>query len=634
LWGLGLTLILAVFRIPWIQCDAGVPALWDYGYFCTDEGYYTYGGKCAYLTGRLINTAVSEPLTLTFAPLQHILAFLSFKCFGLNGWAHRVPVLLAGMAAWILIYTIISRRTLAWLAFMAVAIFSCNPISLVYERTASTDVLMGAFAVIAFFFALGQSIPSALLSALALALAYFSKSTAVGIAPLIILTFLTVRPWRWSRIIVFVAALSFLITAGRVLLVQHISTIAQQDGLVADELLKLVGRAASLPTGGTIAYYLKALASFPRWTTAGILGGGVVLAVCLPMFALMGRIFMRPWHWGHRVVLYFGIVLYAAGVACGNQLYARYFVPMMFFVPLIVFEARRDMSVARGVMWRSAVPFVLAVAVVYEIIFWLIPLGTPGSQALAPYFSNHHNLPSGNLWVVSWRIMIPTALVMFLATGWFRGWKKERVLYWIGAALMCIAVAHFGATGLPLFRFGFQNAQADLFLPTLLTMHGMLLVFAMFWMIHCEMLRRWKVWFSCFGVLLALSWLSCASWREGSEQLMTRQWTRRNAEAALGSVLPKDAIVFGERSLALFIGSAATTGVGASDLTIKRLVQQNPGKVFVILDQVQHYLGTQLAQNKVGIKCRIVYKIPMPAFHNGMPMDCYVGQLDCPVSAQ
>ena len=35
---LAFLLIWGVPRIGWITCDGGVPAMWEYGYFVTDEG--------------------------------------------------------------------------------------------------------------------------------------------------------------------------------------------------------------------------------------------------------------------------------------------------------------------------------------------------------------------------------------------------------------------------------------------------------------------------------------------------------------------------------------------------------------------------------------------------------------------
>ncbi len=55
---LGLAAMVAVslaLRLPWRNADPGNEPFWTYGYFVTDEGYYTSGGRLAALNGHCLD---------------------------------------------------------------------------------------------------------------------------------------------------------------------------------------------------------------------------------------------------------------------------------------------------------------------------------------------------------------------------------------------------------------------------------------------------------------------------------------------------------------------------------------------------------------------------------------------------
>jgi hypothetical protein len=179
-------------------------------------------------------------------------------------------------------------------------------------------------------------------------------------------------------------------------------------------------------------------------------------------------------------------------------------------------------------------------------------------------------------------------------------------------------------------------AQATQGVSTLLLMHALLLIFSMMWLVPYVRMRQWRVWFGCLGILLALSWLVGPHWRVGTQQLLARQWNTRNMEASLAAAMPTNAVILGDRSLSVFVGSRFLVGsLGAmsdQDMVkeMKRIIKQRPHAVYVILDQVQRLQWEVLRKNTADIKCQIVAKIVLPAYHTGEPMDCYVGRLECP----
>ncbi len=79
-----LLLIWGVTRWPWLSCDGGTPAFWEYGYFVTDEGYYLSGGKEKFCFGMFVDVLRGEACTFGFSPLTHLLCWLSYRVFGLE----------------------------------------------------------------------------------------------------------------------------------------------------------------------------------------------------------------------------------------------------------------------------------------------------------------------------------------------------------------------------------------------------------------------------------------------------------------------------------------------------------------------------------------------------------------------
>ena len=76
LFGSLLLLLFIVTRWLWIDCDGGTPTLTEYGYFQTDEGFYTGGGKRKFVYDQFINVLRSAPCTYAICPSTHVLLYL------------------------------------------------------------------------------------------------------------------------------------------------------------------------------------------------------------------------------------------------------------------------------------------------------------------------------------------------------------------------------------------------------------------------------------------------------------------------------------------------------------------------------------------------------------------------------
>lgn len=93
--------IYLLFRLPWIDCDPGIPSIWEYGYNATDEGYYLSGGKEKFVWNHFVDLPRNEAFTYGFSAGTHWLSYASHLAFGLSTWTWRIPFLCVYFAAWL-----------------------------------------------------------------------------------------------------------------------------------------------------------------------------------------------------------------------------------------------------------------------------------------------------------------------------------------------------------------------------------------------------------------------------------------------------------------------------------------------------------------------------------------------------
>ena len=87
------SVIYLLFRLPWIDCDPGIPSIWEYGYNATDEGYYLSGGKEKFVWNHFVDLPRNEAFTYGFSAGTHWLSYASHLAFGLSTWTWRIPFL-------------------------------------------------------------------------------------------------------------------------------------------------------------------------------------------------------------------------------------------------------------------------------------------------------------------------------------------------------------------------------------------------------------------------------------------------------------------------------------------------------------------------------------------------------------
>ena len=63
LWFAAFVALWCALRVFWLNTDGGVPSLWEYGYFVTDEGYYMGAAKDMFLRGEFCDFPAGESFT-------------------------------------------------------------------------------------------------------------------------------------------------------------------------------------------------------------------------------------------------------------------------------------------------------------------------------------------------------------------------------------------------------------------------------------------------------------------------------------------------------------------------------------------------------------------------------------------
>ncbi|MCX7887949.1 MAG: hypothetical protein N3B01_11945, partial [Verrucomicrobiae bacterium] len=277
-----LALLLAL-RVPWLDADGGNEGFWTYGFFCTDEGIYTSGGRLAYLTGKFLDPAVDEPTSFVYAWGMNLLAWLAYVVAGLSFVAPRLPTLAIAVCAWLTVYRLLSRSMAPWMAGLLVAVVSSNPVSLTFERVASTDVVIGGLVVFAIACAVARPWLAVFAGAF-LAFALSVKSNALGLLPLLVFVCFSRRRTRWQRI-GFLAAGLIVVFAALLLVRNHLIA----DAFAPDVPPPYEKISPDAPQEGLLAFeprqWLVALSIFPRWPVS--LQLGPLLAAIAILFCMM-----------------------------------------------------------------------------------------------------------------------------------------------------------------------------------------------------------------------------------------------------------------------------------------------------------------------------------------------------------
>ena len=628
-----LLLIIVVTRWLWIDCDGGTPSLMEYGYFATDEGYYTSGGKNKFLYGSFINALRAAPCTYAISPSTHILTWLSFLCVGQNTWAHRLLPFLINTCAWLFLFHFLSRRTVAWVAFLLCAACLLNPFTMVYGRTACNDTLMASLLVFGYVVTRMRGLLPAFLGGVVFGLGVWVKQSIWALFPFGVsaaaMTPLTAR--RWPRIGAFLLGFagSAVVQYGLIRLMIWSDAVTQDISI--ERLLDLSDSSYPLPNPFDWSSTFRGVSSFPRSPSDGLLSVWIALFLVLPCLLLIRRLTDKPFRWDGRLLLYVSFPLYAAGIIILPVFYAHYYIPLLVLVPVLWLEARRDLKLwSCGSHWVSAALVAVSVACVL-VSYFRFTVFPDEAQGLTPFLSNAYNLPAAIVWHRNGGYLLAAAALLF-SLGLFARKRRLTFLVLCGVAVSALGVADLCYYSIPLceaYKHTPIYSSSMKTVAALLSVCCILLFFAV-WGLP-GLFSRGKVWHLFLPLILAVATLVNPVWRSGVAELTKRGKLHKQAVAELAKIVPDNGVVFGERAPQLFLSLKARVSPAPNRdpvPTVLAMHERFPERpLFALLDSEHNYHFTHYEENKDTIRMEVLKTLRLPSFNTGLPSDVFLIRL-------
>ena len=637
-------------RWLWLECDGGVTSLCEYGYFATDEGYYLGGGKEKVCNGIFVDLMRGEACTFGFSPLTHLLSWFSYLVFGLKTWAARVPFFLINMMAHGALFLFLARRTRPWRAAVLCACVMFTPWVVMYERTASNDVLIGSLFVLSYVAACGRKAAGVVVAGVLCALIAWVKPSAYVLLPILLCGVWSARKTRFRALDFGLFGGAFLLVAGLkwVLIPLLLQPDVALNGVDVATIVRRTTSYYALPNLAKVERVFAGISAFPRTPSATLLSVWAVLLTVLPLTMLAwcvcgrGRVV-----WSRRWILYLTVAAYSFAIAIMDIYYAHHLFPVVFFMPVLWMEMRKDLraDAPKLPVWVM-VPLT---GVVLAAAFCVTTTGFTNAalQAISPFASNSSNLPQKIVWLFNWRAMLAcgaaAGAVGLLALAWrvFRKRQPRAALQFFlksAAFLLCLGLAlSIGLAQLPMTVLaphiphlrsleGARQANMRVCLAV-----GVALVM-LIWLFP-QGLRGGRTFIiALLAVFLGAVGFTPA-WRDSVGELAKRGFLHRDATKALVAELPPNALVMGERAPQLFLGTRVnTSSTFLYNCNLVPLVEkfsaQNPGApLFAILDPEQSYNWRHLEENKDKIRYRVIKKFPLPAFSSAKPVDVFLAEL-------
>ncbi len=622
LFFLAFSAIWLALRLPWLDCDAGIPSMWEYGYNVTDEGYYLVGGKEKLLWGLFVDLPRAETATYGYAPGMHFLSYLAHVVFGLSDWKWRIPFVLINFSAWCGIFWALARKMRAFGAFLVCVAISCAPLVVAYERTASNDVLIGSLLALACIAADGKGRWRLVLPAFIVTPIMLIKPSMWALLPFVVCSVMVERKTRSRLVDAAVFALSFALAFSLVKLSLYWVTLPEShaNGIPVAEVIRRMNARYALPALFDFATHFKGLSCFPRDPSGTMLGPLALFLVPIPILFFIRRI-----DWRSSFGLF--IPAYVGAVSVMNTIYTHYFLPVAMMVPLMwMHEWTAEKEGAAGdaggnEKWPMV--FVFALVAAFSAILWFSLLSfTAPDRSMADFYSRIYNLPARNVWIVSALPSVLFALGGGSVCALFKVARKNlRGLVSIVAAALLTGSIAFAM--LPAVRIApALHLPAENYVAPLVTTLALGAVFAVFSLVFPARLH--SSWCVIPAVAVVAGYALIPSWRAAAVDLM-RPGTHfhRDAARTIAKVLPDDAIVLGERADQMLISlpiRTSSTFLANCDGTVvaDSILEKHPdAKLYLLADPENAYNLQNFIKNSDRYALRPVLDLKMPSFGDG-----------------
>jgi 4-amino-4-deoxy-L-arabinose transferase-like glycosyltransferase len=518
-----LTVLLVDFRIPWLEADGGNSGMWAYGFFNTDEGFYTNGGRSAYLTGKFYDTELQEPFQIKASFGMHLLSYLSYCIRGLSFGSSRLPTIIFAIAAWLSVYYLASKVTPPLLAGLLTLMISCNPVTLTYERVASSDVLVGAITAISCACIYKKNPISIAIAGMLLGLGFWIKLTIVGLLPLLFLysyTRLKQCPKLFLLLtsICLVTFLAILIYYQKnvAILISNPETLFRGTGELATDLKQC-----------TLAFLC-----FPRIYITSQFGPLLFWSIALTTtyfvvnYSRTGRVFTSKTAIPIGIIVYFLIL----SIQLANSI--RYFLPFLYFVPLILIYSRQSLRRIPPKLILLATFFVLTGL----IISW-IQIKKFSTDPSIFMLQERHFLPP-DFQSMAWILRAVHFLVWFyIAMKLFPNTNSLLIL--------CTLISYNVILFAGLDYMNWEPRYEDL-------NNQILWHWTLFLLFVSLSVRGWKTWYVYIVSLFILFSFLNSSWKKACGDLAKKTYVWRDTSSELAKLIPEDSIIVGRKATSLF----------------------------------------------------------------------------------
>ncbi|MBR3221438.1 MAG: glycosyltransferase family 39 protein [Kiritimatiellae bacterium] len=631
--------IYLAFRLPWITCDPGIPSVWEYGYNATDEGYYLSGGKEKFVWGNFVDLPRNEAFTYGFSAGTHWLSYLSHLLFGLSTWTWRIPFLGIYFLAWLSMFCLVSKRAGPAMAFALCASASLVPMVVAYERTASNDALISALLVLSYVCAAGMSRWRIVCAGLLSGAIILVKPSVWVLLPVVAAGVSYDRELRSSLkdmalFAVIAIASAF---AWKLLVALSVMPEATQAGVSIWEVVKRTTTHYPLPPIFGFASHFKGISAFPRDPSAQFLGVTAPLIFSVPLAVAAKSALAKRWN--GNFLLFLAIPAYVAAVSVMNTIYSHYFLPAIAMLPIVISaiasELEQSASDEAGMTWKKAALPLLSVAALCTISAILIASYSVAPSTSQNFYSRIYNLPSKNVWGLTWPMILPFTATVVVAITFLQGFKTSpmKLAAWTLAALVAASVAFASFPAVQLAPY-MKKQSGEFFAPMIVSM-----TVSTLFLVSSFGFRERLPWRKALSVAVPLCILSCflatPNWRASFQDLVRRGTHQHQAAAKeLEKLLPKDAIVIGERSnqmlMSLPIRTATTFAANSDPIpVIESILKSEPNaKLYALADSQHAYNLQHYREHADKYRLRPIKTFKMPSFGTGAPSDVHLAAIE------
>lgn len=623
-----------MLRLMWLAGDPGIPAIWEYGYNATDEGYYLGGGKEKFLWHCFVDLSRTEAFTYGFSAGTHWLSYLSHLVFGLSTWTWRIPFFSITCLAWIVSFVFLSRKSTPTNALLLCLSASSIPLLIAYERTASNDVLIGSLAVMAYVTATGKCKWHLFAASFLTGLIVLVKPSVWVLIPVVaagILQMPKFKKW-WMDVSCYVAATVAFVFLCKLLVALSVIPDAHQANVSIWEIVRRTTTHYPLPNITDFASHFKGLSAFPRDPSYALLGVSTVFAFILPICLSMKN--LVNFRFNGNTLLFVSIPAYIAAINVMNTQYTHYFIPALMFMPIVVYAAADEIKIDlhdNTIKLKSVLPVFCLIVAMCAIGLLFLSGYSIAPQLAQHYYSRIYNFPSKNVWGVTSSMMLIFILSVLILLLILRGPKHalHHALAWIASSFFAASVV-FAA--LPAVQMApYLHRQSTLYfapMSVVLVASVVLLVFV-FGSKGDFSRNRFMTLFLVASI--AICYVATPNWRKAACELV-QPATHYHAAVAkeLAALLPPDAIVIGERSnqmlMSLPIRTATTFAANSDPIpVIKSILASNPSaKLYALADSQHAYNLQHYREHSKEYALHLVKSFKMPSFGTGAMADVHL----------